>query len=249
MNNDVLSCCRSDDSDFDARTGVCGFPVEDWSEEFVRGHEERPNKPLFDPDCLGLGPPEADIGQECLALHRMQACRTSAHEARIRAQVDDAGLLLPFIEVLGLFDYYSHPVLERAALLHRIRQNLRQPIFVFKRKYLRARPFRMCPGIKPMFPKGNWNYPGHPSYPSGHAAMAYAWAYLFRLNLAERHRDLGAALLAAAKEVAENREWAGVHYASDTRAGELLGLQIAGAIVGQSRIRRDEYALLMPGLN
>lgn len=249
MKYDEPSCCRGVGGDLDVRTGVCGFPAEDWSDPFVRGHKEGPDIPLFDPDVLALGPPDADVRQECLALYRMQACRTAAHEARIGAQVDEAGLLRPFIEVLGLVDYYSDPVPKREDLLHQIRQNLRQPIFIFKRKYLRARPFRMCPGIKPMFPKGDLNYPGHPSYPSGHAAMAYAWAYLFRLNLAERHRDLGAALLAAAKEVAENREWAGVHYASDTRAGELLGMQMAGAIVGHGRIGRDKFALLMPGLN
>jgi PAP2 superfamily len=249
MNDDALSSGRRENGDCDPRTGVGGFPEEDWSDLFRPAHEVEPSRPLFDPSCLALGPPEVDIGQECLALHRMQARRTAAHEARIRAQVDDAGLLLPFIEVLGLLDYYSDPMRERARLLHQIRENLRQPIFVFKRTYLRARPFRMCPGINPIFSRGSWNYPGHPSYPSGHAAMAYAWAYLFRLNLSERYRDLGAALLAAAKEVAENREWAGVHFASDTRAGELLGLQMAGAIVGQNLISRDEYALLMPGLN
>lgn len=249
MDQTATSCCRDDGSDFDEGTGLCGFAEEDWSSDYARWHEDTPRRPLFQLDCLAVGPPHADIRQECLALYRMQACRTPDREARIRAQLDDAGLFLPMIDVLGLRDYYREGVSARAELMYQIRQNVRYAVFVFKRRYLRARPFRMCPGIKPMFPRHDENYPGHPSYPSGHAAMAYTWAYLFRLNLAERHRELGAALLAAAKEVAENREWAGVHYASDTAAGELLGLQMAAAIAGNGRVGRNEFALLMPGLN
>jgi acid phosphatase (class A) len=64
--------------------------------------------------------------------------------------------------------------------------------------------------------------PGHPSYPSGHSTQAH----LVALVLAELVPEQADALWATADEIAVNREIAGVHYPSDSKAGEELARQV-----------------------
>ena len=62
--------------------------------------------------------------------------------------------------------------------------------------------------------------PPHLSYPSNHAFQCYSIALVFERYFPqhpateEMHR--------AAKDVSENREWAGLHFESDTTAGKKL---------------------------
>jgi PAP2 superfamily len=84
-------------------------------------------------------------------------------------------------------------------------------VMYFKHKYSRPRPSQLDPRIFPWI-----DVPGHPSYPSGHATEAY----LLSLCLAEVVPDAKLPLRQLAKRVGENREIAGVHYSSDTQAGE-----------------------------
>jgi PAP2 superfamily len=245
--SDAAVECRGDGSDLDYTTGRCGFRPGDWTRDYGKWHLKMPKPWLFDPGRLTLDAPTADVSEECVALHRLEAGRAQ-REARIKQQVDPPGALMPLLEALQLTDYYQRSKPRRDNLVPLIYQNIVQPIFVFKRRFLRARPSRMCPTLRPMFPKGDRDHPGHPSYPSGHATFAYAWAHLLRLKLAKTHAELGIALMEAAKEVAENREWAGLHYASDTRAGESLGWQIADAIARSGSLSDQDYELLLPGL-
>jgi membrane-associated phospholipid phosphatase len=84
-------------------------------------------------------------------------------------------------------------------------------VMFFKHKYNRPRPSQLDPRIFPWI-----DVPGHPSYPSGHATEAH----LLSLCLAEVVPDAKLPLTRLAKRVAENREIAGVHYRSDSDAGE-----------------------------
>lgn len=70
-------------------------------------------------------------------------------------------------------------------------------------------------------------YPGHPSYPSGHATMAYAWAFLIAaFKPAYRHR-----LEEAARRVAWNRVVAGLHFPTDGEGGRAFAVEIAAQIM------------------
>lgn len=101
------------------------------------------------------------------------------------------------------------------------------PVFELKAHYRRLRPWDVINGLVPMFGEDELFYPRHPAYPAGHATLARVLAHL----LAARHPAQQAALMEVAREIGENREIAGLHYPSDTRAGEALGDQIAEVLL------------------
>jgi len=70
--------------------------------------------------------------------------------------------------------------------------------------------------------------PAHPSYPSGHATQAFLTAAaLINVMDASMHTHIDH----VANEIAVNREWAGVHFASDTTAGRDLAIAIWNEIL------------------
>ena len=242
--------CSPDGQDFDQKTGLCGFLPEDWYPQYKTVHKEQPEQWLFDARCLRLDPPTDDVDLECRELIRLQEDRIDAQVGQITSQaINPMSAFTPLARALALQSYYSVKVKPRDDLFNLIIDNIRPPTFLFKCRYLRARPFRMRLGkIKPVFSVGDEFYPGHPSYPSGHASQAFTWAYLLSAKLHPDHRYLDAYLLGAARSVARNREWAGLHFASDTRAGESLGKQIAEAILREDTLADEDFKLLMPGL-
>lgn len=101
---------------------------------------------------------------------------------------------------------------------------MRAPIVLLKIDVDRGRPGCCCkagPGkllLDPMFVHGEKHHPCHPSYPSGHAALAYAMALVLR----EIQSSCWPAVETAANLVGKNREMAGVHFATDSEAGRQL---------------------------
>jgi len=91
-----------------------------------------------------------------------------------------------------------------------------------KYAYWMIRPFQLDPEFQPLFPT-----PNHPSYPAGHScvstSMATALAGMFPVD-ADRILDV-------AKEASESRLWGGIHYRSDAIAGDMLGENVANAVL------------------
>ncbi|WP_405496726.1 phosphatase PAP2 family protein [Streptomyces sp. NBC_00096] len=79
--------------------------------------------------------------------------------------------------------------------------------------------------------------PGDWSFPSNHAALAFAAA----VALLFVSRRLGAVALVAAVLMAVSRVWVGVHYPHDVLAGCLVGALVAG--VCARAVRRNRTAL------
>ena len=94
--------------------------------------------------------------------------------------------------------------------------------FNAKYTYWRIRPPQLDKGITPLFPP-----PNHPSYPAAHSCISTASAEV----LAAFFPDDAAMLRAAAREAGDSRIWAGIHYASDRDAGEVLGKAVAEAVL------------------
>ncbi|MEO5621008.1 MAG: hypothetical protein ABIQ85_08815, partial [Cypionkella sp.] len=85
----------------------------------------------------------------------------------------------------------------------------------YKSRFMADRPSVVEPNLQPFLP-----VPAHSSYPSNHSLQSYLIAEVFARTIPE-HPGVPA-LFRAAREVAENREWAGLHLASDTAAGRKL---------------------------
>jgi hypothetical protein len=95
--------------------------------------------------------------------------------------------------------------------------------------YKRARPVHYFPELAPII------WPGHPSYPSGHSTEAHTAAYLLDEVMRLPHDpfcDLRNELTAKAWRIAHNREIAGVHFTSDTQAGQDLARRLVDYLVG-----------------
>jgi acid phosphatase (class A) len=83
----------------------------------------------------------------------------------------------------------------------------------YKLKFSRPRPSQICPGLMPLLP-----VPGHASYPSGHSLMSH----LTSLCLTDLAPWAEKSLTVMAERVARNREFAGLHYPSDSEAGRIM---------------------------
>jgi hypothetical protein len=87
-----------------------------------------------------------------------------------------------------------------------------------KEEYNRARPYHidstLVPSISP---------PGHPSYPSGHSTQSYYIASCLSSLYPHNKKKY----FEIARNIAVNREYAGVHYSSDTSYGEMIGKQLS----------------------
>jgi hypothetical protein len=110
----------------------------------------------------------------------------------------------------------------------------------FKLVHDRPRPSQVCPALLP--PVG---LPGHAAYPSGHATQATLFALAMSAALGARPASgsLAAlpalpavgvmpALAARAARIARNREIAGLHYRSDSVAGQNLAIELLQALRG-----------------
>jgi hypothetical protein len=89
----------------------------------------------------------------------------------------------------------------------------------FKKRYNRLRPSELEPRLRPML-----DVPRHAAYPSGHSLQYHLVAKA--LASVVRSHEMGHELFEIARRVAENREWAGLHYPSDTAAGKAIAFAI-----------------------
>ena len=85
----------------------------------------------------------------------------------------------------------------------------------YKARFNQIRPNVFDPTLRPFI-----DVPGHQSYPSNHSFQSFAIAFVYSRAVPEHPGN--PKLFERARRVAENREWAGVHYASDTQAGHDL---------------------------
>ncbi|MCB1342872.1 MAG: phosphatase PAP2 family protein [Pseudooceanicola sp.] len=108
----------------------------------------------------------------------------------------------------------------------------------YKLELHRPRPAQVLPGLFPFLPT-----PSHPSYPSNHATQSRTVSKLLSDAVAGTAAAVYQnALAALATRIGVNRERAGLHYASDTAAGNRLGDALADKLGALDFVR-----LLMDG--
>ncbi len=176
------------------------------------------------PDSLALlpppPPPGTPLAEADLLIHR--ATRSLRDSPRWALAARDANLKFPgpadtFACTLGL------PITEPATphlnmLLRRTLLDAGLATYAAKDKYKRLRPFvalkeEICvPADVPSLTNDG-------SYPSGHAALGWAWA----LVLAELAPEQAQALLMRGVDFGQSRVVCGVHWQSDVDAGRMIG--------------------------
>lgn len=164
---------------------------------------------------ISLDPPpvsgSAAVQKEIEELIVRQKKRNKADQKRIEQELEF------FDAVMGGVPLTDKKRPLTTAFIKHLNRDMGVAVFYLKNKFNRVRPSFLSDEIQPSIKN-----PGHPAYPSGHATQAYCIARVLTLLDPSKEK----AFYKSAKEIAQNREIAGVHYSSDSKAGELLAKQI-----------------------
>lgn len=167
---------------------------------------------------------------ELAYLRELQSQRTEKQKADIEQQIKVSGMKLGGFEMSKIqVAAPSRPATKR--MLDAAQRDMELIVFQMKASFNRARPNHLATDIIPSIA-----VPGHPAYPSGHATQAHLLAYL----LMELVPEQGDQLIRDAAQIAQNREIAGVHYPSDSEAGQQLARQIVDRL-----LKNSDFAPLM----
>lgn len=121
-------------------------------------------------------------------------------------------------------------------LMGAVEADVLQVVLYQKKIFNRARPYQIRPDLTPPFT------PGHPSYPGGHSAQSSAVATTIALILQSsdnRYWTLIQQCNTLARDIARNRELAGIHYPSDTAAGLALADLYMQAAFASDKFKRE----------
>lgn len=203
----------------------CRFPDDAWGDRFKENERApTPHLPQEWRTLLTLpDPPWQRTASECRYLVGLKSPLRRDRRAEIERQGRgyDIEATSTVQAVVGSVEAPDRPGAKKA--VNALFDNMLAPIYHFKRRFKRGRPGMCCSEpLEPMFPHGDRDHPAHPAYPSGHSTQAHALAFFY----ARLFPQLTDALMAAAADIAWNREIAGLHYPSDSLAGKLLASQL-----------------------
>lgn len=178
-----------------------------------------------------LPPPPANTSSrtnEELTLLRSyrDTLRTPERVKNILVEADPATTKFGDFMITDYLDAKKFPA--TAAALNPVWKDFSVVVFSMKQKYDRVRPSVLDVSLAPIIA-----VPGHPAYPSGHSSQAHFLAYF----LGELMPDKAKAFEARADEIAINREIAGFHYQSDTKAGQMLARQYMDILLNNPEFR------------
>lgn len=191
------------------------FPVANWDPKFLnRIPEAKPGRVA----AIRLSPPpdvmttrgELDI---ILANRDVSDFPARVPEIKLEDQNPPPSLFVPL-------DADTGGANTKTAVALRLAVSWSVPyIMALKQRFMRARPNFLDPRIQTVVP-----VPGHPAYPSGHSTQSHLMALIgFEIS---RDREIRGNLWMAADRIAQNREYAGLHYRSDSACGAELARQL-----------------------
>ena len=110
----------------------------------------------------------------------------------------------------------------------------------FKGLYARPRPSQLCPALLPPV-----EVPGHASLPSGHSTQAHLMALCMNKVFSglPQQSTMVDNLWTLADRIARNREIAGLHYPSDTAAGEAIARTVMAKLTTAASQTRFNQAV------
>ena len=191
---------------------------------------------VLTPAELGWQGTEAFITQELDYLLALMADDRDRYMPEILAQADNAPIY--WLQLLNLGGG-EKPATN--ALINFAQRAGEIAALYFKNVYKRVRPSRLCPGL--LLPFGP---PRHPAFPSGHSLTGHLTSYLLS-EIPSVNANVGVELLWLADRVAKNRERAGLHYQSDSVAGQKLAQAIESALTatGPGRINCPTFDAIL----
>lgn len=161
--------------------------------------------------CIDPEPPPSDPRVIFHEIEELVAMARDVRPGRVDEILDQNARVKGYFAQVLMLSAWSHPnTLKLIEMALRVGQMV---AVHFKLKYNRARPQQVFPPLVPLL-----NSPWHASFPSGHSLESH----MIALALAEVAPNTRKALIALADRIGHNREIAGVHYPSDTRAGKKI---------------------------
>ncbi len=179
-------------------------------------------------EILKVKPPPSEskiIKEEIEYLLDLEKKRTQSDVKKIIDEV--------FFVAYGKYGLQREPLTRKKyrylkEVLNIAHTELARVLVYYKKKFDRVRPSfydkRLNVAIK---------VPGHPSYPSAHAAQAFMVAEVLAFvnpKGRSRYREY-------AEQISFHRELAGLHYPSDSRAGKILGVNFAHVLMYSKQIK------------
>jgi membrane-associated phospholipid phosphatase len=146
--------------------------------------------------------------------------------------------IIPYFQGLAGFTAASH---KETTDLCIIALNLGQfMVMYYKKQYDRPRPSQLRPALLP-----SMEVPGHASYPSGHSTESHLIAGFLELVLNAGNPALPL-LHPLADRIAINREVMGLHYRSDSEAGQRLASTVTRLIcrLADEPVSKDKHPIL-----
>lgn len=195
------------------------YPTEAWGAEFLKIYEMGPVY-LAKDEALSLEPPPANDSKITVAeLEILRGYEKNARDAETVNIILEENGEDPYISIFSragrVPDNLKNESVEKA-----LRAAINETGYFLLREKLnfaRARPKQLTPELTLVI-----ETPRHSAYPSGHAGQSYAGALvLAKLDPANEQK-----YIQMAKDVAQRREIAGVHYPSDSVAGQKIAEQV-----------------------
>jgi len=194
---------------FDRKNWDLDFRAELYKEEFYKTSAWATRRPKLVERWV-----ESDTQKELGDLRELMTHERPAKLGHIIREQQGSVMIGYFYDLLK-FTPTSHPL--TTELVTACFHLAGSVVMYFKNKFNRVRPWVVDEELSPPIP-----LPGHPSYPSGHSTQMH----LMALTLAHLVPSAEDQLMKCAWAVAVNREIAGLHYRSDTVAGQHLAQKV-----------------------
>lgn len=215
------------------RQGDIRFPKSSWDPVLLKTLDDGPEfLPPDEPSLKAPPPPEnaSDVTVAELDRLSMLAASSRTTESVRLIRYENMGDISP-VHLMFVREALPAPVPGSALYDYLEAVSREAEWFVLREKdrYDRARPSQLRASLSPVIP-----IPGHAAYPSVHATQMYAVTRAMAFLVPECSDEYRS----EAFRVATRREIAGVHYASDTQAGQRLAYDLVGLMNETPEIRK-----------
>lgn len=192
------------------------------------------------PDSLALLPPPPAEGTSAFALDDeiSEKSLTMRGTGRWKLASEDANLMFP--HAAGTFSCaINAPITEQDTphlfrLLRRVLADAGLATYTAQKKYMRIRPF-VANKVQSCAPDQEPVLKDNGSYPSGHAAVVWAWALILS-EIAPEQTD---AIIARGRAFGQSRVICNVHWQSDVIEGRFIGAAVVARLHADPEFRAE----------